>query len=272
MDRILQFASQLALNTGRLLVQHYQSRDFQSNFKLDHSLVTEADLAADQFIHQSIQQEFPQDLILSEELNPTYPESKTDQQSADSNIWVIDPLDGTTNFSLGIPIWGVLISRLANNLPELSVMYYPILNELFTAQRGGGAYLNQQRLEIPASQSNKLSFFACCSRTFRKYRVSIPYKIRIFGSSAYTYCMVARGQALIGFEASPKIWDIASPWLLVREAGGIIETLEGPSPFPITPSVRYSQMKFPTLAAASAELALMARENIISRSKEIRHN
>ena len=108
------------------------------------------------------------------------------------------------------------------------MQYFPLLNELYTAQRGQGAWLNGNPIHTrPPDPDQPYGFFACCSRTHRRYQISIPYKPRILGSAAYSFCMLARGAALIGMEVSPKIWDIAGAWLLVQEAGGCIEPLEG---------------------------------------------
>ena len=88
------------------------------------------------------------------------------------------------------------------------------------------------------------------------------------GSAAYSFCSVARGSALLAFEATPKIWDIAAGWLLVQEAGGIVETLSGEGPLPLDPSADYSVKNFPTLAAGSEKMARLGRKNIQPRISE----
>jgi myo-inositol-1(or 4)-monophosphatase len=95
--------------------------------------------------------------------------------------------------------------------------------------------------------------------------VDLRYKTRILGSASYTWCAVARGAAIIGFEATPKIWDIAAGWLLVSEAQGVIETFDASQPFPLIPGFDYRAQDFPTLAAATPELAKKAREQIRPR-------
>jgi myo-inositol-1(or 4)-monophosphatase len=181
-------------------------------------------------------------------------------------IWIIDPLDGTTNFILGLHYWGVLLARIVNGWPEVAVMYFPMIHELYTSRLGAGAYLNNQPIQVqPPSRDRPYSFFACCSRTYRQYDVSIPYKTRILGSAGYLFCCVARGIAIIGFEATAKIWDIAGPWLLVSEAGGTIKTLDGSQPFPLKVGENYSNLSYPTLAAASSDLADKARGKILPK-------
>lgn len=259
----LTFAVQLARRTGTFLLEKFHAASSSASLKSDHSVVTEADTAADHMIAAAIRGQYPNDQLLSEELQTTYPE---DARPASQAVWVIDPLDGTTNFALGMHFWGVLLARLVYGLPETAVMYFPVVNELYTAQRGRGAFLNEHPLRVqPPDPQRPFSFFACCSRTFRRYQVDIPYKARILGSAAYSLCMVARGAAVLGFEATPKIWDIAAPWLLVEEAGGCLQTLDESRPFPLQPGCNYAMRSFPTLAASTPELAARASQQIVAR-------
>ncbi len=261
----LEFAKALACQAGDLLLEHYRVFGIKADLKADRSVVTEADLAADRFIIQTIQESFPDDTILSEELHPGALGGAELHQRA---VWIVDPLDGTTNFSLGLHIWGTLITRLVAGYPELTAMYFPALGELYSSRRNQGAWMNGTQLQVQSQESgHPLPFFACCSRTFRQYSVSVPYKTRIFGSSAYTFNLVARGMAIVGFEATPKIWDIAGSWLLVEEAGGCIETLEAGSPFPIQPAVDYAKTNYPTLATATPQLASRTRLQIIPKEQ-----
>ena len=215
------------------------------------------------FIIHEIKESFPDEDILDEELNNTY-RPKKDTQAA---VWVIDPLDGTTNFSLGLPFWGVSIARLVKGRPQTGALYFPPIDELYCADEGEGAFLNDEPLKIsPEMQGRPGTFFACCSRTYRQYNIQVPYKHRILGSAAYNYCSVARGIAIIAFEASPKIWDFAAGWLLIQEAGGIIETYDGSKPFPLIPGTDYTRKSYPTVAAGTPALIKQAREQIKPRT------
>ena len=91
----------------------------------------------------------------------------------------------------------------------------------------------------------------------------IPYKTRILGSAAYSMCSLARGSALIAFEAAAKIWDIAGAWLLIPEAGGVIETLNVNLPFPLIPGKDYSIQNYPALATTTPELLVKSREQLV---------
>jgi myo-inositol-1(or 4)-monophosphatase len=257
MGTTLEFASQLALKAGELLADFYQEHDSHAKVKIDQSLVTEADKAADRLISRSIQESYPQDVLLSEEINPVL------SSEVYNPVWIIDPLDGTTNFFLGLPIWGVSIARLVNGIPEIAVLNFPLLGELYHAQFDQGAHLNNEPIQVkPPNPNQPAAFFSCCSRTHRRYSITVPYKTRILGSAAYGLCSVARGSAVLGFEATPKIWDIAAAWLLVNEAGGVIESYAGANPFPLIPGTDYSRRNFPTLAAPNQELITVARSQI----------
>jgi myo-inositol-1(or 4)-monophosphatase len=93
----------------------------------------------------------------------------------------------------------------------------------------------------------------------------VPYKARILGSAAYTLSTVAHSTAILGFEATAKIWDLAAPWLVIRESGGVIETLDGSQPFPLIIGEDYSKRSFPILAAANPQVAQRAHQQIIPK-------
>jgi myo-inositol-1(or 4)-monophosphatase len=250
------FLINLSLQVGNILKDRFNSGGIESKIKSDTSLVTESDLLADRLITQSILQNFPNDIILSEELNTNL--NKTGQI-----IWIVDPLDGTTNFALGLHYWGVSIARLIDGHPQSAAIYFPMINELYSAEYHHGAYLNGRQIHTKTPNANQpAAFFSCCSRTFRHYHVSIPYKARILGSAAYTFCAVASGIAVLGFEATPKIWDIAAGWLIVSEAGGAVELLDHELVFPLTEHMDYNQQSYPTLIAASANMLPKARSQI----------
>jgi myo-inositol-1(or 4)-monophosphatase len=244
----LDLALQTALQAGELLTRYFHQDGISTKLKADRTVVTEADLAADELIANAIHSQFPHDQILSEEgdyegLNPSNP------------IWVVDPLDGTNNFSLGLPIWGISIARLVEGMPDTGVLHFPILQETYTTQKGCGAFLNGNPIHTkPKDPAKPMAFFTCCSRTHQNYKVTIPYKSRILGSAAYDICAVARGAALLGFQSKVKIWDFAAGWLLVEEAGGVVEVYQQSTPFPFNPSSGQIKKNYPVLMAATREL------------------
>jgi len=256
MDPSLEFAVDLSRRTGSLLLEYFSPEGLTPTLKADKTVVTEADLAADRLISSAISQHFPQEAIISEELQP--------ELSAHSPaVWVVDPLDGTSNFSLGLPIWGISIARVVGGIPNIAVVNFPAIGEFYTAELGQGARLNDNSIRVkPPIPGQPTSFFSCCARTFRRYEVNLRYKCRVLGSAAYTWCAVARGTAVIGFEATPKIWDLAGGWLVVQEAGGAIAAYDEVQAFPLVVGWDYRQRNFPTLMAASPELLEQARAQI----------
>jgi myo-inositol-1(or 4)-monophosphatase len=260
MTEILDFTANLAKEAGGILSDKYKQTGTRPEVKADLSVVTEVDLAVDRFIADAIQQRYPRDGIISEELRPVSPESK-------SAIWVVDPLDGTTNFALGLPFWGVSIARIKDGWPQAASLYFPTLNELYTAEVGLGAFYNQEPLKLlPPDDEIPAAFFSCCSRAHRDYWVEIPYKPRILGSAVYNFCALTRGVSILAFEAAPKIWDLAGGWLLVKEAGGIVESMDGPLPFPLQQGIDYRTIDYPTLAGASRKIIEMGRRKIRRRA------
>ncbi len=266
MDTPLDFATRLAKETGQFLAGQFKVTGTAGTLKADHSIVTEADLAADRLIAAAIHAGYPGEGLISEEIAPVYAEEVR-------ATWIVDPLDGTTNFSLGMLYWGVSIGRLIDGQPDTAAVYFPLLDELYTAQKGAGAFFNGQRLQLDEAFTRRTdTFFACCSRTFRRYNVSLPYKARILGSAAYNFCALSRGIAMIAFEARAKVWDIAAVWLIVQEAGGIIESFDGDSPFPLRTGTDYRMRNLPTLGAISEEFAAQGKSGIVRKEGDLVRN
>jgi len=250
-----QFARKIAVQTGKLLEDYFYHHSQEIDIKADFTLITEADRAANNTISTAIRREFPEDGILSEEENTIYPEQ--------SLVWVIDPLDGTTNFSQGLHHWGVSIACLEQGQPVLATVYFPLVREHYHAELGAGAELNGSPLQGNFSdQPDRYSFFVHCSRLNSRYRNKLPYKTRSLGSAAYHLCLVAKGTAILAVETRAKLWDLAGAWLVVREAGGVIERFQNPAPFPAQPGVDYNEYNYPLLAASSRKVIQFAQDHI----------
>ncbi len=252
------FAQGLALQVGRQLAQRFEANRNHPRRKADRSLVTDADLAADEAFTRALEAAFPGVPVLSEE--------RTTALADITEAWVLDPLDGTTNFALGLPLWGVLLAFLEAGQPTVGVAYFPMTDELFVAVRGQGATRNGEPIHtrgINAAHNTALALL--CSRSVRRYRLSWPWKTRILGSAAYDLAMVARGVAVAALQATPKVWDLAAPTLLLSEAGGFWQTLGDFPLFPLQPGVDYQTRNFPLLAAASPALWKQARAGVAPR-------
>lgn len=261
MQTDLEFTLNLAHRAGKLLCNYFSSMGINAQRKADNTVVTQADIAADQLITDAIQETYPTDAIISEE-------NQTTLEAENHSTWVIDPLDGTTNFSLGFHIWGISIAHLINGWPSIGVVYFPLLDECYSAKQGNGAFLNGAPLSpIPQGENDqRQKMFTCCARTHRDYIVSVPYKKRILGSATYNLCSVARGAAAVSFDTVPKIWDVAAAWLIVEEAGGAITSLSHNAPFPILPGKDFATLHYPTLGAITDEILTVAQQQLQPRT------
>jgi myo-inositol-1(or 4)-monophosphatase len=243
----LDFAAELASECGALAVETFGQHSARR--KSDGTLVTKTDEAIDRLISTRVGDAFPDHAILSEEQSTLY-------DPADEFTWVVDPLDGTTNFANGLPIWGVSIALLHGGQPVVGVVDFPLLSEQYQAVLGGGATRGVERLASSSStQASDEQFLMKCTRTDRMYQLATPLKSRIMGSAAYHICKIADGSALAGIETSPKVWDLAAAHLILAEAGGIIQTASGEAIFPLAAERReYGARSFITFSAANQTL------------------
>ena len=206
-------------------------------------LVTEADIRAQQEILSIIGEAFPSDHIMAEEGSQEEPPAR---QSA--RTWLVDPLDGTTNFAHGFPFFAPSIALEEQGRLVVGVVYIPYMKELFHAVRGQGAYLNDQRLSV--SKTDKIGE-ALVATGFpydihKRYRsvlalfqrmITAAQGVRRPGSAAIDLCYVAAGRFDAFWEESLKPWDTAAGCLIVEESGGKITTYEGAPYDPYKPTI-----------------------------------
>jgi len=192
-------------------------------------LVTEYDQKAQDIIVQLLKKRYPGHGFLSEE--------NLDERGKEPYLWVIDPIDGTTNFAHGSPIFAVSISLLHHLSPMIGVVYAPCMNELFIAVREKGVWLNDKPIRVSkhakleqsvlgtgfsysqALIEKNLSHFG---RFIRRSRA-----IRRLGSAALDMCWVAMGRFDGYWELDLKPWDVAAGWLMVEQAGGRVSDFRG---------------------------------------------
>lgn len=251
-DTVLDFAHTTTARVGTQLLKDFGQ--VQASQKADGSLVTQSDKWADQEIQDAIASTFPSFGILSEEGEHIFPGNEW--------CWVIDPLDGTTNFTRGIPIWSISLGLLYRGTPVFGYVYLPPLSQAFhgywygSAELTGpsGAFLNNRPIHTSADAPSNNHFFNLCSRSTSVLQKGFPCKIRMLGVASYNFLTVAAGATLGGVEASPKIWDIAGAWVIVQAAGGAWVPLESKPVFPLLPGEDYSDRPYPTLAVSQPEL------------------
>lgn len=252
-DSVLNFAQLTANHVGKQLLADFGQ--VQASQKADGSLVTQADQWADQEIREAIASQFPTHGILSEEAEHTFPDTEW--------CWIIDPLDGTTNFTRGIPIWGISLGLLYQGTPVFGYVHFPPISQSFHGFWPGesgitnlekGAFLNGKPIHSSTDSPSNNHFFNLCSRSTAVMHKPFPCKIRMLGVASYNFLMVASGAALGGVEATPKIWDIAGAWVIVQAAGGIWVSLGTEAIFPLKIGENYGKRSLPTLVASNAEL------------------
>ncbi len=249
----LHFARCIAQKVARQVIpaQHR----VHAKAKQDGSLVTAFDMESDAALRQAITAHFPSHDCLSEEGGQTFRGAEW--------TWVIDPIDGTTNFTHGFPVWGVLVGLLHNGFPVLGVMDFPLLNEQYYAARGLGAWLNGAPIRVltqdQAEAHPSSQLFACCSRTLKLGAWTLAAKARVAGTSAYDLASVARGVCLGSLDQSVHVWDVAAAVTILEEAGGCYKTNLRMPLFPLRPGVNYRDVSFAILAAHS-QMALETLE------------
>lgn len=259
----LAFAHGLADDAAECLLSYFGGvRD--ATVKGDGTLVTQADLEADRLIAGAIQRRYPNHAIVSEELDTVYEGAPW--------CWIIDPLDGTTNFAQGVPIWGVSIALAYEGWPVMGIASFPTLGTRYHAVKGAGAFQNGQAINVwPAarwtdSSSLRNELLAVCSRTLQRYTVDVPMKLRVIGSAAYNFCLTASGVCAASIDLTSKAWDMAAGWLLVQEAGGVVVSLEGHPMFPLVAGRDYNTIVHPQLSAPNRTIARELKERIQPRS------
>lgn len=269
---VLDFCQTTCARVGTQLLKDFGQ--VSADEKSDGSLVTRADEWADGEICQAIAAAFPDHGILSEESSTgadghTFPETDW--------CWIIDPIDGTTDFTRGIPIWGISLGLLYQGTPVFGYVYIPPLQQAFygywyadsslpTSQYGPtGAYCNGNPIQVDTAELTPSHLFSFCTRSIATLQrdeirgTKFPCKIRMLGASTYNILTVAMGATLGGVEATPKIWDIAAVWAIAQAAGATWIPLNSSNIFPLIPKNNYRTLSYPTLVVATPALTSVFR-------------
>ena len=229
------------------VLRHYFNGVFEINSKEGiNNPVTEADLAAEKVIIETIKASFPDHFILSEEAG----EIKMDSEYK----WIIDPIDGTFNFANGIPICCVSIGLEKAGQMIMGAVYNPFMNEFFFAQRGSGATLNDKRIQVNQQPDlNKASLvtgFPYIPLTMPNSPVDVfaaliqrGIQVRRLGSGAIDLCWVAAGRFDAFYQHKLEPWDGAAGYLIVEEAGGKVTDYSGDPYSPYQPRIIASNGK-----------------------------
>jgi myo-inositol-1(or 4)-monophosphatase len=262
------YAGILAARLGREVLLKYNGNLHKIEKKFQAGLVSEADKESERVIFEFLRKNFPDDEFLGEEsaVGQTRVEAPI---SGPHGRWIVDPLDGTTNYIHQFPIYCVSIGYEVNGQTQVAIIDVPALGEVYTAVRGCGAYVNGKRIHV--SPTSQLSEAFLATGFFNEVEVRLQEQLKIFGhlirecravrragAAAYDLCLVARGVFDGYWEKGIQPWDSAAGLLLVEEAGGRVTTYEGG---PYTP---YSESIIAANPAVS-KLLIESISSVISR-------
>jgi len=227
-NQFLEAAVETALEAGGLLLAEFD-RPVKITYKGEVDLVTQADRRSEQAIVGRLRSFFPKHAIVSEEGGG--------QEGNSPYRWIVDPLDGTTNFAHGYPCFAVSIGLEEAGELVVGVIYQPVTKELFTTARGEGAYLNEKRIQVSRIDHLSTSLLATgFPSAKRAQNPNIHYYwdftmrshgVRRDGSAALDLASVACGRFDGFWEFGLHSWDAAAGVLLVREAGGVVTSFSG---------------------------------------------
>ncbi|MBI5412241.1 inositol monophosphatase [Candidatus Peregrinibacteria bacterium] len=230
-QEMLSWAEELVREGGRLLKENFRRLKATQIYqkKGPNDLVTDLDRAVEKFYAIAIRQRFPTHGILGEE---------GENKRAQSEFhWVIDPLDGTTNYVRGIPFFCTMLSLVQKNMPVMGLIFEPITGDLYTAIKGKGSFCNNEAIQVSSiGVSSEASILYChgrasdpvasSARRLALLRTEFSNLIR-FRSAGCEMAMMASGRAEAYFLDRAPLWDAAAGALLVREAGGKVTTFIG---------------------------------------------
>ncbi|MDI4666967.1 inositol monophosphatase [Xanthobacter autotrophicus] len=221
---------QAVRKAGRALARDFgEVEQLQVSMKGPGDFVSAADRKSEETLHAELSRVRPTYSFLMEE-------SGAVEGSDPSNVWVVDPLDGTTNFLHGIPIFSISLALVRNGVPVAGVIFNPVMDELYVAETGQGAYLNDRRLRV-AGRKKLADSVVCCglphlgrgdhakfNRELEKVQSQVS-GLRRTGSAAIDLAWVASGRFDAFWERDLSPWDMAAGIVMVREAGGIVTDL-----------------------------------------------
>ncbi|WP_404403761.1 inositol monophosphatase family protein [Pelagibacterium halotolerans] len=214
-------AEAILREAGKRALEHFEARSFSVEEKGVQDFVSEVDRQTEIFIRESLAALFPDDTFLGEEGGGEIAASS----------WIVDPIDGTTNFVRGIPFWCLSAGFVVDGEPTVGVIYDPCRDEMFSAHKGGGAMLNGKPIRVSTTSAPKQALlsigYSFKSPATRHHAVidglfSAGAMYRMHGAGALALAQVAAGRMDGFWEAIIYPWDVAAGLTLVQEAGGIV--------------------------------------------------
>ncbi len=236
--------------------RHYFNR-VEAQIKADRSVVTAADVEIEHLLRERIHATYPDHSIIGEE--------QGGDRSNAPYAWAIDPLDGTSNFVEGLPIWGTSIGLLHHGVPILGCFYMPLVGDWYEVGIEGPALFNGRPIHATTDDLLDSEAWICVpSNVHRRYQIVHPGKVRSLGSLAAHLCYVARGTAVGAIIGAPYIWDMAAGLALLHRAGGDIRSLKDGQPIDLSTLGRDKPQQ-PLIAGSPAAVAML-RERVNIRT------
>lgn len=224
------FLTKIVKEAGKIILKDYYGNNADKfTHKAERELVTKTDIKSEKYLIRELRKKYPGYNIISEEAGKI--------NKGSDYTWLIDPLDGTTNFTIRSPFFAVNIALLYKDEIKVGIGYVPVLKELYCVEAGRGAYLNNHRMKVSADKKVKESIMLYCTGGTRKdpgdlKKITNAFEMKAqslkqFGSAMTELAYVAAGRVESIMIIGAKMWDLAPGVLMVREAGGKVTDFEG---------------------------------------------
>lgn len=252
--------NEIVTSAGKIALDYFGKVDV--SYKEDRSVVTQADLEVEKFLHEKLTRAIPGSGFVGEE-------GTSDKADKSDYLWLVDPIDGTSSYIYRLPIWGVSVALFKSGQPYMASLYFPVINEHYWADEKT-AYLNGQKLKsLQANREIRSESYICIpSKRYYRCRMEIQFKARSFGSSCYHVCQAARDSAYATIMGDYKIWDLAGGAVIGARTGALLFDLQGRQVDP--GSLINSPEKMPTLVITHPDRVSNMLDRIQIRQADVK--
>jgi myo-inositol-1(or 4)-monophosphatase len=247
------FVEDIITRAGELAMEHFLNVD--PTWKENRTYVTEADLAVQAYLQASLEARFPEDGLIGEEAG------LRKAPRAGGRTWIVDPIDGTSAFSGGLPVWGISIGVLEEGRPTAGFFYMPVTGDLFAVTAEGGVLRNGAPTQLkPPGPFHRETVFLVDSRFHHGYAMppDFPGKLRSLGSAAAHLCYAATGCVEGAITREAHVWDIAAGVAMVLRSGGACRYLDG-APLDMDALLMGDQLHLPLVVGHPETVAAILR-------------
>lgn len=222
---MIDIAIDAARKGGQLALSYFKNTP-KVLYKSDNSPVTKADKNTEKLIREIIKKNFPDHGIIGEEMESVNPKSKYQ--------WIVDPIDGTSDYVRKLPFWSTFVALLEKDMPIIGVIYSPAIGEIYSAQKGKGLFLNGKKILL--SKTSQINLASLTHGSVNRFEqkgkldglVAVSQKVQTKNSvGSHNLNLLLKGYADIQLEAAGNIWDFAAPAILVEEGGGQYSDFNG---------------------------------------------